>query len=307
MSNTTSFHELSYQLHERLNKREGEQLSDLHQTWFRTDTVDYWRHQRMYAPVKPLVQAFPRSKWITIGDGHFGLDSMRLKGMEPSIDVLATDISPDCLEYAKEKGMIDKYQKVNAEKMPYQDGEFDFAFCKEAYHHFPRPYAAVYEMLRVAKKAIILIEPNDIANYPIPGALWLKVKGKLKKLLGKKNPHIDTWSYEDAGNFVYGMSKRELEKIALGLNYPTVAYHYYNDYYEAGMENEKAEDSNTVFTKFKQGLKKFDWVCKMGLRPYNKITVIIFKFDPGKELRSPLEKAGFTFISLPRNPYVNEQ
>lgn len=303
---TENFHDLSYKLHERLNKREGDTLSDLHQTWFRKDTIDYWRHMRMYYPISPVVKQFPGNKWLTVGDGHYGLDSLRLKEMEPSIEVLPTDISAECLEFAVEKGIISRFEKVNAEKMPFGDNSFDFAFCKEAYHHFPRPYAAVYEMLRVAKKGIILIEPNDIAIYPAFGNLLLKVNYGLKRLLGRKIQHIDTWSYEDAGNFVYGLSPRELEKVALGLNLPCIAYYYYNDYYNAGVEHEKADKDSKVFRKFKAGLKKMDRTCRMGLLPYNKMNAVIFKIEPPSELLDQLKKIGFRIVQLPRNPYADK-
>jgi hypothetical protein len=51
------------------------------------------------------------AKWITIGDGRFGLDSIKLKKIEPALDILPTDISPSSLEYAKQHGMIIKYAR----------------------------------------------------------------------------------------------------------------------------------------------------------------------------------------------------
>lgn len=302
--NTRAFHELSYELHEKVNKREGDSLSSHHQTWFQKDTVDYWRHMRMYKPVTPLVKYYPNTKWITIGDGHYGLDSIRLKEMEPSIDVLPTDISPGCLEFALSKGMISKFEQVNAEKIPYKDVYFDFAFCKESFHHFPRPYAAVYEMLRVSGKAIIFLEPNDITDQPIPVRIIINIKQLLKRLIGKKNFHIDTWSYEPSGNYVYGLSKRELEKIALGLNLPVVAYYYYNDLYEGGVEYEKVGSNSKLFKRLKLKLRISNVLCRLGLLTYNKMNAIIFKYPPPDDLVHSLKESGFKFIYLPRNPYV---
>ncbi|MCX7986598.1 MAG: class I SAM-dependent methyltransferase, partial [Bacteroidales bacterium] len=67
----------------------------------------------------------------------------------------------------------DKYRKENAEQLSVPDNSYDYVSCREALHHFPRPYLALYEMLRVSKKGIIIIEPIDIlAKMPI--ILFLK-------------------------------------------------------------------------------------------------------------------------------------
>lgn len=49
----------------------------------------------------------------------------------------------------------------NAEKLSSPNETLDFVLCKESYHHFTRPMLALYEMLRVATKAVVLIEPNE--------------------------------------------------------------------------------------------------------------------------------------------------
>ena len=52
---------------------------------------------------------------------------------------LVTDISSNLLKEAKDIGYISKYKQENAESLSFQDDEFDYVFCKESYHHFPRP------------------------------------------------------------------------------------------------------------------------------------------------------------------------
>src|SRR5688572_1586710 len=134
MESTKNFHELSYDLHKKHNVLEGNELSTMQKSWFRTDTVDYWRYNRMYIPITPLLKNFQKSKWITIGDGRFGLDSIKLKKIEPSLEITPTDISSDLLEDAKAKGLIEKYSTENAEKLSFLDNSFDFSFCKESFH-----------------------------------------------------------------------------------------------------------------------------------------------------------------------------
>ena len=297
-----NFHEISYNLHEKNNAIENGDLTELQKSWFREDNVDYWRHERMYQSITPILQK--NSKWITIGDGRFGLDSIKLKKIEPSLDILPTDISPESLEFAKNSGLISKYGNVNAEAIEFPDNEFDYSFCKESFHHFPRPYIALYEMIRVSKKGIVLIEPNEHYFKPIMEDIFLSLKGFIKKLLGRKLHHKDTWNYESIGNYIYTLSKREMEKVALGLNLPAIAYKYFNDYYETGVEFVKKENSSRLFRKVKRKIKSRDIACKYGFVAGNSIALIIFKETPTNMEKQQLKNKGFTFVDLPRNPYA---
>ncbi len=258
----------------------------------------------MYKPLTDVFKSFHYSKWLTVGDGRFGLDSIKIKKIEPSLDILPSDISPHLLEQAKQAGIISNYKVENAEKLSFENNEFDFTFCKESYHHFPRPHIALYEMIRVSKKGVVLIEPNEI--YPLTGLqLFLyRVKSFLKKIIGKPIHHTDYWRFEDSGNYVYAVSKREIEKIALGIQLPTIALYYFNDYYEAGVEHEEATSNSVLFKKVKRKIKWADIKSKYGLQKYSGIIAIIFKEKPSTELEQKMKKNGFEVIHLPSNPYL---
>lgn len=299
---TPNFHELSYKLHEKHNAIENGGLSELQKSWFRDDNVDCWRHERMYRSIAPILQK--NSKWITIGDGRFGLDSIRLKKIEPSLNILPTDISPESLEFAKKSGLISKYGLVNAEAIKFPENEFDYSFCKESFHHFPRPYIALYEMIRVSKKGVVFIEPNEHYFQPFILDVAYSFKNLIKKLLGMKPQHRDKWNYETVGNYIYSLSKREMEKVALGLNLPAIAYKYFNDYYESGVEFAKKEISSRVFRKIKRKINNKDKACKYGLATSSSIALIIFKESPSNTEIEQLKSNGFTFVNLPRNPYA---
>jgi hypothetical protein len=94
----TEFQNVSYDLHKEHFKSSDAERLKFEESWFDETTVDYWRHHRMYAPLTPLIKAYPNSKWLTVGDGRFGLDSVKLKKIEPTLDVLPTDISPYLLQ-----------------------------------------------------------------------------------------------------------------------------------------------------------------------------------------------------------------
>ena len=301
-NSSTNFHEISYKLHEKHNAIEDGSLSELQKSWFRDDNVDHWRHERMYQSITPILQK--NSKWITIGDGRFGLDSIKLKRIEPSLDILPTDIAPESLEFAKNAGLIPKYGIVNAEAIDFPENEFDYSFCKESFHHFPRPYIALYEMIRVSKKGIVFIEPNEHYFKPFLLDAIYSFKNFVKKLIGMKAAHKDTWNYESVGNYIYSLSKREMEKVALGLNLPAIAYKYFNDYYESGVEFAKKEISSRIFRKVKRKINSRDKACKYGLATSSSIPLIIFKEPPSGTEIQQLKCKGFFFVDLPRNPYA---
>ena len=161
MSSTKTFQDKSYQQHRELFKeytQNGGKAAHA-KTWIEKDTVDTWRHQRMYQVLDPILVAEPKAKWLTVGDGRYGNDAKYIT--EKGCDALATDISEYLLKEAKDIDYISKYKLENAESLSFHDLEFDYVFCKESYHHFPRPMLALYEMLRVANSGVLLIEPND--------------------------------------------------------------------------------------------------------------------------------------------------
>ncbi len=303
MNTMRTFQEISYQQHAEHFKEYAENGEKaLHaKMWFAEDTVDAWRHRRMYQVLDPILSAEPHATWLTVGDGRYGKDSKYIT--EKGCDALATDISECLLKEAKAIGYIDKYKVENAESLSFEDEAFDYILCKESYHHFPRPMIAFYEMLRVARSGVILIEPNDgyiIHRYSI--ILFKKIKNMVKYFLGRKtNKH----PFEESGNYVYSISKREMEKVALGLNYKTVAFKELNDSYFPGVEYEKMSDKGPVQKKVKTLICIADVLSKLGLSNYGILASITFKKRPSKELLQKLANEGYEIIQLPDNPYIS--
>ena len=122
-------------------------------------SVDNWRHDRMLSCVKPLVRMLPAARWLTVGDGSYGADAAYLQSC--GVEVVASSLNADSLKIAAQRGYIRKYQQENAERLSLGDEEVDFVLCKLAFHHFPRPPIALYEMLRVARRGLVLIEPLE--------------------------------------------------------------------------------------------------------------------------------------------------
>ncbi|OGJ38668.1 MAG: hypothetical protein A2182_00060 [Candidatus Pacebacteria bacterium RIFOXYA1_FULL_38_18] len=256
------------------------------------NTVNYWRHNRMYSFIKPILINDKKAKWLTVGDGKYGTEAHYIE--EFSGTALATDISTKLLKIAKKRKYIKNYQKANAEKLPFTENSFDYVFCKESYHHFPRPIIALYEMIRVSKKAVILIEPNDVIRR---GFSWKRVAG-IEEIKAKVN------KFEVSGNYVYTISRRELEKIALGLGLETIAFSGFDDHYIPGIENELIENNTVKFKKIKMIIYLLDIAFKIGIRDRSLLVSIIFKKKPSKNLKKALKNFGFKIENLPINLYT---
>ena len=248
------FHLLSYQRHEKhyYEHAAGGEKKQHAKTWLLQDTVGTWYHARMYGLLDPLLAAYPEADWLTVGDARYGNDAhyIRQKGLK----VLASDISDVLLKEGKTIGRIDDFRKENAEALSFSDREFDFVCCKESFHHFPRPMLALYEMLRVARKGVVLIEPIDrFSNATWFEKLLDKIRSKTRPF--EKNPR---YRFEESGNFVYSLSKREVEKVALAMNYKVVAFNCISNYYEKGIEAEKATRNSKLFKKVKRKIRLYD-------------------------------------------------
>ena len=236
-----------------------------HLAWFRDDTIDNWRHRRMYEPVIDALRSTKNDEWVTVGDGRYGLDAIRMQ-RAGFTNVLPTDISSNMLAESKRRGLIRRYSVENGEALSFGDGRFDYVLCKEALHHSPRPPAMIYELLRVARKGVVLIEPQD------------------HKDRGDK--------YEEAGNYVYSLSRREMSKLARAANLAAVATKGQNDAFEAGLEFERATNGSAVFARIKQMVAQKDKATGGDPNQYTKLLVVLFVEPPSQRILADFERLG---------------
>ena len=292
------FHETSYRFHQFHAEAitEDKAWQPVVESWFDTSSADHWRHWRMYEAAQHLVCS-EGERWLTVGDGQYGLDSVRLrKRGVPS--ALPTDIAGATLRKAKERGIIDDYRVENAERLSFEDRSFDYVFCKEAFHHFPRPFLALYEMLRVARKGVILVEPQDQVGSLLKRAIYWVLR------LMRRRRHFDQDRYEDSGNYIYSVSTREIEKASLGLNLPCVAFKGLTDFYVKGGEFEPAALSSRKFLLMRAVILVHGFLAALGLARHNVLMSCIFKEEPAPEVRRRLVENGWRVEDLPRNPYA---
>ena len=302
MSNFKKYHELNYQDNNRhyQDYSAGALHESIARTWLETDTVDAWRHNRMYAALDAILES-EHATWLTIGDGRFGRDSRYISGKGG--DVIASDIDDTLLKEARDIGYISKFSKENAEMLSFDDDAFDYVLCKESYHHFPRPMIALYEMLRVASKGVVLIEPNDLnISYSVTMNFFAQV---ISRWLKKINKSIPRHSFEEFGNYVFTISRRELEKTALGMNYRYLALKGINDCYVQGVEFEKVSDNGKLLRILKLKIFMRDLLAKLRIIDYGNLAAILFKQPPSPGLLKQLKRDGFEVVELPENPYAH--
>jgi SAM-dependent methyltransferase len=279
-------------------------------------TCDAWRHLRMMNPFQPFVN--DTWSWLTVGDTN-GWDAARIAAMGAS-DVTASDLSNIRLEHSKNEGIIQKYRVENAESMTASTGGFDVVFCKEAFHHLPRPWMGLYEMLRVAGKVVLLIEPRDwiIDKGPVVASgpkgvvrsllQWMGMRlGRRPKPLGIPAMFQlgDTPHYEEVGNYMFPLSSRELEKVALGMDLPAVGFFSLNDHFQEDGYKFRAEEEDPEFVRIRRLLDAADSISKGGMGSTSLLLAAIFIEMPEPDLRKKLTDSGWYIKTLTRNPYLH--
>ena len=256
------------------------------------ESVDAWRHRRMHNTLLPLIRAFPKDSWITLGDGKYGSDAYFLK--QNGISVLATSLSDTTLIHARDLGYLDNIKSQNAEQIGEADSSFDFVLCKESYHHFPRPPIAFYEMLRVSKKAVVLIEPVEGEK---------KVLDYLKLLVKKVLRNGKSTLFEPSGNYIYKVDLDEISRMMTALNYEFIAFKKINDFYHPKFSEGRYNLASVGTLITLAGIAVQNLFCFLRLMNYGLATVIAFKSDPTERLQKELLRNGFRIIFLPNNPY----
>jgi ubiquinone/menaquinone biosynthesis C-methylase UbiE len=299
------YHHDSYKKHEDWYNTqfptEEAKVEHLNKNILAENSLSNWLQNIFFSCIDPLLKV-KGQKWLTVGDAY-GFDARYIL-QDGTQSAEASDLNTDFLKTAQQNGLIEKYSAQNAEKLTFEDNAFDYILCKETYHHFPRPYAALYEMIRVASKGIIIIEPQDpVTKMPLLLSML--------NILSKFNPKLikrvwkNQFSYEPVGNFIYKISEREFEKFAAGLNLPMIAFKQINpNFYTKKVVGLNASQDNAEFRKINLKKKVLDALVKLSIVPGQVLSVIVFKETPTDEVLSELKKSKYRIVEVPKNPYL---
>ena len=261
-------------------------------------SIDAWRQRRMYEMVDPIIEAHRNATWLTVGDS--GGDAWFLKSRGVA-DVTASSISTDQLSALQLQGHLPgvRLRAINIEHIDCESESFDIVFCKEAYHHLPRPAVGLYEMIRVARKCVVLCEPCDHGGRLFD---WLRVKAKSILRGGGLEFHM----FEPVGNFIFQLSERETLKIATALSIGPLFFKNFSDFYHPSV-SEKCIDEPFPRAIAKLGIGVQDGLARLRLMSFARHYAIIWKQLPSSDLSEQLQKRGFRRVDVPRNPYTSAQ
>ncbi len=143
-------------------------------------TVDYDQQKAFWEAVKkrrapdhPVVLAFAEPKLSFILDHLDVTGSSRPRMLEVGCGngyfshTFAKAFDLTCLDFSR--NMLEMHplpwdRKVvgDAEDLCFGDNSFDVVFCGNLLHHLEDPLVAVREMKRVARRNVVLIEPNTV-------------------------------------------------------------------------------------------------------------------------------------------------
>jgi len=275
----------------RVEKDEAQALRK--RSWLMMDTLDAWRHAEMLRPLIGISQK--ESSWLTIGDGRYGSDARLLKTYYK--DVCASDYWVELLSRVQEYGIDLRWKRINAEMIEEADKSYDYVLAKECLHHLPRPYMAIYEMLRVSRKGVAIIEPCDSVQY------WKEI---VKFILGRVSS-LDGYWFEPVGNFGYSFTIRDFEKIQLGLGRQYIASRHIGDFYHQAFEEmqcigrTRAERLTSLVVR--TYIKIINLLTQLKLMKPRLVMTLLLKEVPTSEEICELRRNGWKVKRLPINPY----
>ncbi len=229
------------------------------------DSIWYWMHIYCLDSIKEFFEKIPKSYFLTVGDGYCGREAGFIKRFGHKVH--ASDIETCLIEISKEKNIIDEYSEQDINMLSFNDNFFDYSLVKESLHHLSKPYNGIYEMMRVSKEGVILIEPNG-DNY--------------KKY---KFSH-----FEESGNYCFDFNSHELYKIGLSMGYKYFLISYSNMFYgQHNLDNIK----NDKIVEEKKRLIEIDHKIDLIYKP-----LLIFIFLKNKNIYDIINGNNFIKINI---------
>jgi SAM-dependent methyltransferase len=261
------------------------------------DSIDALNHEQQFSGVDALVRAWPTANWLTIGDSGADVHLLYKAGAQ---DITATNISDVALRFLTTTGKLPPCQirSLNAEDIGRPNESIDFVLCRQAFHHFPRPMIGFYEMWRVARVGVVLIEPADI----LPVRIFERARTLAKRVLrGQRGD--ETLFEADAANFIYRLSLNEAWKAAVALQATSMFQRQFNHMYLQKVSAAKRTDPLMRFA-YGTAIGLQNALCATGLMSWGMGGVILLKATPTKDLSNQLQTCGWRSRPVPRNPYI---
>jgi SAM-dependent methyltransferase len=257
-------------------------------------------HWLVLDELKPLWETEEKRRFLTVGDGR-ALEARFLKSL--GHQVVASDVCGQHLARAKELSYIDDYLELNAEKMALPDESFDFVLAKETLHHLQRPPLGVYEMLRVAKRGIVLLEPHQRHPSTIRSCLRQIVRRLLRREGSSPLGLLPRVRYEPSGNYLFRFTPFELTQYALALGMPMVAFRYIHRIIDPEHHELKGPELRQWLRRHK---RRHDVSDLLNGQQHRALLCFVIMKSTDEDFRSRLKRARFHIPSLKVNPRLQE-
>ncbi len=166
---------------------------------------------------------------LDIGSGT-GRAIQYIKGKKPELRVVGIEPAKELRQIGYDKGLTEiELASGDATKLQFSDSEFDLVCEFGALHHIKHPELAVSEMLRVAKKAILISDGNNFGQ----GSFLARIIKQLINAFG-------LWSVAD---FIKTKGKGYSLSEGDGLAY---SYSVFNDYKQIQAQCKNIHLLNTI-------------------------------------------------------------
>jgi SAM-dependent methyltransferase len=145
-----------------------------------------------------LLRPQPRERVLDIGcgEGNHLLFFCRL-----GLDVSGVDASPYMIRQARRHlGNRSSLQVGQAEDLPYEDNEFDFASLINTLEFLDDPLGALKEAGRVARKGVFIGVMNSISWY----CIWSKMESLFRTSLAKYVSFFSLWGLKSYAQKAFG-------------------------------------------------------------------------------------------------------
>lgn len=177
-----------------LPRPEKEYTGNLHHDFFRA--IPFQRVKRLLEREKIDLSG----RRVLVASCGRGIDVYYLRRYY-NAEYHVSDICKDAVAAARGILQVPGFIEDN-ERLSLPDNAYDYVFIAASLHHLARPVAGLYELLRVAKYGLIVVEPND------------SLLTRMATRLGLAN------ETEESGNYVYRMSRHDVARIAKALTMP---------------------------------------------------------------------------------------
>ncbi len=167
-------------------------------------------------------------------------------------------------------------------------------------HHLQRPYLAIYEMLRVARQGVVLVEPH----YRFPSTIFAVMRQTIRRWFRREGTDtpvlLPRMTYEECGNFLYRFNPYELTQCALAMGIPAVAFrfcHHYGGCKDGTVRGDVAEQW------FRRKQRAFAWKDRIkGQQHRALVCFIFFKNGIDAALQRRLRWHGYHIPALKQSP-----